>query len=168
MEKAWAGRSREFPENAANVNRIGEMGYLKRKILGDHTYGSTSPFGTIELNMPAIKADNQDINDVLAHEMVHARQGVGGWLKGMLGSPEPDYEAINTESMRNVRRGDIPLRNDSAPIRTAYAGQPGEKDQDVALRQGAGENFEQASRLLPNSEMLKGFNKILGNYYKRQ
>jgi hypothetical protein len=86
----------------------------------------------------------------------------------MLGSPEPDYEAINTESMRNVRRGDIPLRNDSAPIRTAYAGQPGEKDQDVALRQGAGENFEQASRLLPNSEMLKGFNKILGNYYKRQ
>jgi len=109
VEKAFAGRSVEFPENAAKVNRIGEMGFLKRKLTGD-AYGSTSPFGTIELNMPAIQRDKQDINDVLSHEMAHAGQGISGFLKSFY-SREPEDKAINSEVFRKVRKTDIQLPN---------------------------------------------------------
>jgi hypothetical protein len=108
VEASFAGRSIEFPENAAKVNRIGEMGWLKRKLTGD-AYGSTSPLGTIELNMPAIRRDGQDLNDVLSHEMAHAGQGLTGFLKSFY-SPEPEHKAINAEVLRKVRKTDIPLR----------------------------------------------------------
>jgi hypothetical protein len=108
MEKAWAGRSLEFPEAAAKVTRLGEMGKLKQMITGG-AYGSTSPFGTIELNMDAIKRDNQDINDVLAHEMAHAGQGIMGHIRSMFGDNKPEEKAINAEVFRKVRKGDIHL-----------------------------------------------------------
>lgn len=108
VEAAWGGRSLEFPENAANVRRIGEMGKIKQWLTGG-AYGSTSPFGTIELNMDAIKRDNQDVNDVLAHEMAHAGQGIMGHIRSMFGSNAPEEKAINAEVFRKVRKGDIPL-----------------------------------------------------------
>ncbi len=125
VEKSFAGRSIEFPENAAKVNRIGEMGWLKRKITGD-AYGSTSPLGTIELNMDAIRRDKQNLDDVLAHEMAHAGQGVTGFLKSLY-STEPEDKAINAEVFRKVRKTDIPLQANNSGggggnvIRNAYS-----------------------------------------------
>lgn len=113
VEAAYAGRSIEFPENAANVRRVGEMGKIKQWLTGN-AYGSTSPFGTIELNMDAIRRDKQDVNDVLAHEMAHAGQGMMGHIRSMFGSHEPENKAINAEVFRKVRKGDIQLPNTTA------------------------------------------------------
>jgi hypothetical protein len=106
---AYNTRSLEAPQDAANTRRIGEMGWLKRKLTGD-AYGSTSPFGTIELNMDAIRRDKQDVGDVLAHEMAHAGQGMMGHIRQMFGSREPEDKAISAEVLRKVRKTDIPLR----------------------------------------------------------
>lgn len=108
VQGAYNTRSLEAPQDAANVRRIGEMGFLKKMLTGD-AYGSTSPFGTIELNMDAIRRDKQDVSDVLSHEMAHAGQGMMGHIKQLFGDRTPEDQAINAEVFRKVRKTDIPL-----------------------------------------------------------
>ena len=70
--------------------------------------------------MDQIRADNQNIDDVMAHEMTHAGQGIGGYIRQLFGSRLPENQAINAEGLRKVRRTDIPLRSPS-PIRNTYS-----------------------------------------------
>lgn len=109
IEGAFMGRQIEMPREANAVTRISEMGPWGR-MMSPNAYASTGPFGNIALNMDMIKQDKQDVNDVLAHEMTHARQGMMGHIKSLFGSRAPEDEAINKESMRKVRRTDIQLR----------------------------------------------------------
>lgn len=117
IAKAFAGRSVEFPEAAANTMSVKPMSGL-RKMLSGNAYGYTSPMGQISINLDQIRADQQDINDVMAHEMEHANQGVMGYVRNMFGIGNDENKAINAEAMRKVHRGDIPLRNITAPSKT--------------------------------------------------
>lgn len=109
IARAWAGRQVEFPEAAKNVMSVKPMSMF-RKMISDNPYGYTSPLGQISINLDQIRADKQDINDVMAHEMEHANQGMMGYFRNMLGIGNDENKAINAEAMRKVRRTDIPLR----------------------------------------------------------
>jgi hypothetical protein len=109
IAKSFAGRSVEFPEAAKNTMSVKPMSTL-RKMLSGNAYGFTSPLGQISINLDQIRADQQNIDDVMAHEMEHANQGIGGYIRNMFGIGNDEEKAINKEAMRNVRRTDIPLR----------------------------------------------------------
>jgi hypothetical protein len=107
LQRSWESRQAEQPELASNVSSIKPMGiWDKYMTSGAGAYAMTGPFGGIRLNQGAISRDNQNIDDILNHEMVHAGQGIFGYLKGKFGTPkmrnEIENEAINKESMRRV------------------------------------------------------------------
>lgn len=107
IARAWAGRQAEFPEAASSVMSVQPMSTL-RKMLSNNAYGYTSPMGQIKINLDQVRADNQDINDVMMHEMEHARQGTGSYFSNLFSS-KPEEAAINKEALRKVRRNDIYL-----------------------------------------------------------
>lgn len=108
---SFATQSAQMPREASKTNHVGEMGPIFRA-LNPTAYAATGPFGTIKLNRELIERENQDIGDVLTHEMAHVGQGPMGWLKNAFGidSDKLEHEAINKEALRKVRRGDIYLR----------------------------------------------------------
>ena len=109
LRGAFAGRQIERPDLEGNVTSVRPMGMFNKWRYPD-AYAVTNPFGGIQLNKDLIKSEKQDLNDVLIHEMTHAGQGMGGFLRKFY-NPNPDeYAAINAESMRKVRKGDIELR----------------------------------------------------------
>jgi hypothetical protein len=111
LRAAWSGRQIERPDLEGSVTSVAPMGIFNRFRYPD-AYAVTGPFGGIQLNRELIDKDKQDINDILIHEMTHANQGGGGFLRKLLtGSMNQDErEAINAEAMRKVRKTDIPLR----------------------------------------------------------
>lgn len=117
IAKSFSGRSVEFPEAAKNVMSVKPMSTF-RKMISGNPYGYTSPLGQISINLDQIRADQQNIDDVMAHEMEHANQGVMGYFRNILGIGNDEERAINKEALRNVRRTDIPLRNITAPSDT--------------------------------------------------
>lgn len=109
LRGAFAGRQIERPDLEGNVTSVKPMGMFNKWRYPD-AYAVTNPFGGISLNRELIEKDKQDLGDVLIHEMTHANQGAGGFLRKFY-NPSPDeYAAINAEGLRKVRRGDIPLR----------------------------------------------------------
>ena len=109
LRGAFAGREVERPDLAGNVTSVKPMGMFNRWRYPD-AYAVTAPFGGIQLNKKLIDSEKSDINDILIHEMTHAGQGGGGFLRKFY-NPNPDeHEAINAEAMRKVRKTDIPLR----------------------------------------------------------
>jgi len=109
IRAAWSGRQIERPDLEGQVSSIRPMSMLNRLLYPD-AYAKTGMFGGIQLNKPLMDRDNQDMNDVLVHEMTHANQGMGGFLRKLY-NPSPDeYAAINSEAMRKVRKNDIELR----------------------------------------------------------
>lgn len=125
IAKSWAGRQIEFPENAKSVISVKPMSMF-RKMISNNPYGYTSPLGQISINNDQILADNQNLDDVMAHEMKHANQGIGGFLRQTFGSREPENSAINTEALRKVRNTDIALPNTTGQVdpRIAQVGNP--------------------------------------------
>lgn len=109
IRAAWTGRQVERPDLEGSVNSIKPMGMFNRWRYPD-AYAVTSPFGGIQLNKSLIEKEGQDINDVLIHEMTHAKQGGGGFLRKFYNPSSVENEAINAEAMRKVRKTDIPLR----------------------------------------------------------
>lgn len=110
IAKSFAGRSIEFPQAAANTMSVKPMSGL-RKMLSGNAYGFTSPLGQISINLDQIRADQQNLDDVMAHEMEHANQGIGGYIRNILGIGNDENKAINAEAFRKVRKDNIPLRS---------------------------------------------------------
>lgn len=102
LQKQWAGREIEYPEDAAKVNSISEMGPFSKWRYPD-AYAVTGPLGNIYLNRKLIEKDKQDLSSVLSHELKHVGQGFGGFLRQMY-DPNVENEAINREAMRPVRK----------------------------------------------------------------
>lgn len=109
LEAAYAGREIEMPEETARANRIINMGPFTR-FMNPDAYAVTGPFGTIALNRALIEKENQDLSDILIHELSHVGQGKKGFLRNYFNPSEIENEAINREAMRKVRKGDIYLR----------------------------------------------------------
>lgn len=110
IRAAWMARQIERPDLEESVNSIRPMSAWNRYFNPD-AYAVTSPFGGIQLNKELIGHDKQDINDVLIHEMTHAKQGKGGFLRKLYNPSSVEDEAINAEAMRKVRKTDINLPN---------------------------------------------------------
>jgi hypothetical protein len=108
LRAAWSGRQIEAPDKEGSVTSVKPMNMFNRWRFPD-AYGVTSPLGQIQLNKDLIERDKQDLNDVLIHEMTHAKRGFGGFFKNLY-SNEPENQAINAEGLRPVRKGDIYLR----------------------------------------------------------
>ena len=115
-DKAWpelrghfAGREIERPDLAGNVTSVKPMGMFNRWRYPD-AYAVTNPFGGIQLNKALIDKEGSDINDILIHEMTHAGQGAGGFLRKLYNPSTDENAAINAEALRKVRKGNIELR----------------------------------------------------------
>jgi hypothetical protein len=115
LRGAFAGREVERPDLAGNVTSIKPMGMFNKWRYPD-TYGVTDQFGRIQLNKELIDKEHSDINDILIHEMTHAGQGAGGFLRKFYNPSKDEYEAINAEAMRKVRKDNINLPNDTGVI----------------------------------------------------
>lgn len=109
LRGAFAGREVELPDAAGQVTSVRPMNAFTKWRYPD-TYGVTDKLGRIQLNRDLIQSEHQDLNDVLVHEMTHANQGVKGFLSKFYNPSGPEYEAINAEASRKVRKTDIPLR----------------------------------------------------------
>jgi len=109
IRASWMGRQVERPDLEGNVTSIKPMSMFNKWRYPD-AYAMTSPFGSIQLNNDAITRDKQDMNDVLIHEMTHANQGMGGFLRKLYNPSKDENAAINAEAMRKVRKTDIELR----------------------------------------------------------
>lgn len=109
LEQSWAGREIEMPKESTMTNRVRPMNIIERAFNPD-AYAKTSIFGNIALNRPMIEGHNQDLSDILVHELAHVGQGKSGFLRRYFNPSEIENEAINREGLRKVRRGDIELR----------------------------------------------------------
>jgi hypothetical protein len=114
LQQSMAGRQVEMPNESAKMGHVMPMGPISKMMYPD-AYGVTGPLGTVSLNRELIERDNQNLDDVLSHELHHVGQGPMGLLRQMYGDPNVENSAINREAMRNVRREDIPLPN-SGPV----------------------------------------------------
>lgn len=114
LEKSWAGRQIEMPNESAKVTNIGEMGMLS-KLRYPNAYAATGPFGTVKLNRELIDREKADIDDVLVHELAHVGQGPMGFVNQLFGSAKPENDAINREAFRKVRKTDINLNAPRVP-----------------------------------------------------
>jgi hypothetical protein len=109
LRAAWSGRQIERPDLEGQVTSIKPMGIFNKWRYPD-AYAITNPLGGIQLNRELINKDKQDLNDVLIHEMTHANQGWGGFLRKIYNPSADENAAINAEALRKVRKEDIPLR----------------------------------------------------------
>jgi hypothetical protein len=109
LRAAWSGRQIERPDLEGQVTSIKPMGIFNKWRYPD-AYAITNPLGGIQLNRELINQDKQDLNDVLIHEMTHANQGWGGFLRKIYNPSADENAAINAEALRKVRKEDIPLR----------------------------------------------------------
>lgn len=109
LEQAWHGREIEMPKETARTGIVRPMNIIERAMNPD-AYAKTSMFGNIALNRPMIEGHNQNLSDVLVHELTHVGQGKSGFLKKYLNPSAVENEAVNKEGLRNVRRTDIELR----------------------------------------------------------
>lgn len=110
LQKAWAGRQIERPDLERNVTSVKPMGFFNKWRYPD-AYAVTNPMGGIQLNRDLIEKEGSDINDILIHEMTHAGQGMGGFLRKFYNPSKDEDTAVNAEALRKVRKTDIPLRN---------------------------------------------------------
>ena len=108
LRGAFAGREIERPDLAGSVTSVKPMGMFNRWRYPD-AYAVTNPLGGIQLNKQLIDKEKSDINDILIHEMTHAKQGGGGFLRKLYNPDPVEHEAINAEAMRKVRKTDIHL-----------------------------------------------------------
>jgi len=116
LQRSWVGRQIERPDLERNVTSIkpfGIMDYWKNP----NAYASTGPLGGIRLNRERIETEGQDLNDVLVHEMTHAKQGPMGFLKRMFNPGAVENEAINNEALRKVKRKDVELRTPKSVVK---------------------------------------------------
>lgn len=120
INTSWEKMQREFPNETANVRRIGEMGPISKLLYGG-AYANTNPLGMININTDLINKDKADIDSVLAHELTHAKQvNQNGILKSlynnMVNSDSYEDEAYRAEEMRRRSRlgfgRDINLRKE--------------------------------------------------------
>ena len=109
LRKVWSGRQIEAPDKEGSVTSVKPMGMFNKWRYPD-AYAVTGPFGGIQLNRDLIQNENQDLGDVLIHEMTHAKQGGGGFLRKFYNPSAVENEAIDAEVMRKVHRKDIELR----------------------------------------------------------
>ena len=115
LAKSWASREMQYPEMTSQTNRVFEMGPLM-KWLNPDAYAVTGPLGTIAMNRGLIERDNQNIDDVLTHELAHVRQGKKGFLRNYYEPSKVEDEAINFEAMHSrPKPKDINLPVDTAP-----------------------------------------------------
>lgn len=109
LAQNWASREIEMPNETGQVNRIQPMGWLGKALSGG-AYASSNPLtGIMSVNRDAIDKDNQNLGDVLTHELTHMGQGPMGMIRGLFSNQMED-EAVNAEAFRKVRRKDIHLR----------------------------------------------------------
>jgi hypothetical protein len=111
--KEWPALSREvanaeinMPAESQATNRVMEMGPLFKYFHPD-VYGVAGPLNTIALNRQLIEKDNQDVGDVITHELTHVGQGSSKYFRK---TQDLENEAVNKEAMRPIRRNDIYLR----------------------------------------------------------
>ena len=109
LRGAWSGRQIERPDIEGSVTSVRPMSMFNRWRYPD-AYATTNPLGGIQLNRSLIEKEKQDVNDVLIHEMTHAGQGGGGFLRKLFNPSIDENAAINAEAMRKVRKGNIELR----------------------------------------------------------
>lgn len=117
LAKSWMGRQVERPDLEGAVTSVGKMGMFNKWRYPD-AYAVTNPFGGIQLNRELIEKEKQDVDDILIHEMTHANQGAGGFLRKFYNPSKDEDEAVNAESLRKVRKTDIPLRPSSTNTNT--------------------------------------------------
>lgn len=110
LATSWAGRQIERPDLEGGVTSLKPMGMFNKWRYPD-AYAVTNPMGGIQLNRDLIEKEGQDIGDILVHEMTHANQGAGGFLRKFYNPSKDEDAAINAEAMRKVRKGDIQLPN---------------------------------------------------------
>ncbi len=109
LAASWAGRQVERPDLEGNVTSIKPMGMWNKWRYPD-AYAVTNPLGGIQLNRELIDKEKSNIGDILVHEMTHANQGAGGFLRKFYNPSKDEDAAINAESLRKVRKTDIHLR----------------------------------------------------------
>ena len=118
MEASWAGRQIEMPTEAAGVRAIRPMNWLEQR-LKPGAAAITWPWNTIAYDKGRIQSGQQDLGDLLVHELTHVgqqqRQGLLKTLVDILTASDEylarpyEQEALKAESSRKVRRGDIEL-----------------------------------------------------------
>lgn len=116
LERQWAGRELEMPEETMATRKVRQMNLLER-FMQPQAVGITWPWGTIALNRELINPD--ELGDTLVHELTHIGQrrksGLVKHLKEiMMASPEYlarpyEQEALAAEQQRKIRRGDVYL-----------------------------------------------------------
>lgn len=109
LAASWSGRQVERPDLAEKVTSVKPMGMWNKWRYPD-AYAVTNPMGGIQLNRELINKEKSDIGDILIHEMTHAGQGAGGFLRKFYNPSKDEDAAINAEALRKVRKTDIPLR----------------------------------------------------------
>lgn len=113
LELEMARMERQFPNETAKA-RLMQMGPLQRWRTPD-AYAATGPMGTIALNRQLIERENQNLGDVLSHELAHVGQGPGGFLRNIIDPSGVENEAINKESMRIMpKKRDIYLHPETS------------------------------------------------------
>ena len=108
LERSFAGRELEMPQEASKVSKVINMGPFTRWRNPD-AYAVTGPMGSIALNRELIEKEKQNLDDVLVHELAHVGQGKKGFLRKFFNPSAVENEAVNREALRKVRREDIRL-----------------------------------------------------------
>lgn len=115
LAKAWAHQEFTMPQETTMTNRVSPMGPLGRFLSGG-AYAAANPIlGTISLNRQLIERDQQNLEDILTHELTHIRQkpslmaGFRKYYTPPENVPE-EQEALAAEQNRPRGRGDIYLK----------------------------------------------------------
>lgn len=110
----------QMPRQAAGVRTVSPMSGLERSALGPNVQAATWPGGVIRFNPTNLPADQEGIDDVLAHEYVHIgqQQAHGGVLSDIYHTltQDADYNerpdekaAYDYEKVRQSKRKDFNL-----------------------------------------------------------
>jgi hypothetical protein len=118
LAKEWASAEVNMPRETSQVDRVGPMGSIERKLTKDAT-GRTN-LGRISINRQAVTEDD-NLRDTLVHELTHAGQKPRGLVEYMKSIMTPyeqrpeEQEAFEAEQnypWKKVQR-DRQLRSES-------------------------------------------------------
>lgn len=120
LSLAMAHMKSQMPTETAAVSKVAPFSWWDRFLISPTVQMTTSPGRAIKYNPKMLPSDQTEIDDILAHELVHVRQAkdAGGYLSAMYKfatQPESytsrpmEAEAFKVEDSRRAYRRDIPL-----------------------------------------------------------
>lgn len=117
MQLALEHMKASMPQQA-NAANVGPMNWLERMIAPEGADAITLPLGRVAYDPAKVGSQQADVDDVLAHELTHVKQGQNrSWMDALKAfMPGPAYldrpdekEAFGVEARRQAKRKDIEL-----------------------------------------------------------